>query len=153
MKAPCGREKNAARERSGAYQSREWIMRTFAPNATRTQPRVSSCLAPSSTLTSVTNHQARFVHSADDKLSRLVPFGEDALIEEEAILDSKRPAFVQNVHLIVTIFGREFASAEASRGAIEAGDLGSATDVRCLDIRRFPVSTSEVYRPAAPRHE
>ncbi len=80
-------------------------MRTFAPNATRTQPRVSSCLAPSSTLTSVTNHQARFVHSADDKLSRLVPFGEDALIEEEAILDSKRPAFVQNVHLIVTIFG------------------------------------------------
>jgi len=84
------------------------------------------------------------------KLSRLVPFGEDALVEERFILDSERPAYMEEIHLSVTAFDRDFASTEEAARAVETGDLGSATDARCLDIRCFLASTSQVYRPAAP---
>jgi hypothetical protein len=83
------------------------------------------------------------------KLSRLVPFGKDALIEEQIILDSERPAFMDEVHLLLTAFDRDFASLEEAIRAVDAGDLGAATEGFCLDIRRFPLSSSQVYRPAS----
>ncbi|MCZ7381171.1 MAG: hypothetical protein O8C64_06340 [Candidatus Methanoperedens sp.] len=83
------------------------------------------------------------------KLSRLVPFGKDALIEEQTILDSERPAFMDEVHLLLTAFDLDFASLEEAIRAVEAGDLGATTEGFCLDIRRFPLSSSQVYRPAS----
>ena len=84
------------------------------------------------------------------KLSRLVPFGKDALIEEQTILDSERPTFMDEIHLLITAFDRDFASIEETIRAIEAGDLGATTKGFCLDIRRFSIISSQVYRPAAP---
>ncbi|MCZ7385521.1 MAG: hypothetical protein O8C63_12355 [Candidatus Methanoperedens sp.] len=83
------------------------------------------------------------------KLSRLVPFGKDALIEEQTILDSERPAFMDEVHLLLTAFDLDFASLEEAIRAVEAGDLGATTEGFCLDIRRFPLSSSQVYRSAS----
>lgn len=85
------------------------------------------------------------------KLSRLVRFGEDALIEEQTILDSERSAYQDEIHLLLTAFDRDYTSLEETTRFVEAGDLGSATEGYCLDIRRFPMSNSHVYRPAAPR--
>jgi hypothetical protein len=85
------------------------------------------------------------------KLSRLVPYGEDALIEEQIVLDSERPAFMDEIHLLLTVFDQDFASLDEAKRAAETGDLGSATERRCLDIRRFSTNTSQVYRAAAPR--
>jgi hypothetical protein len=84
------------------------------------------------------------------RLSRLVPFGEDALIDEQAVLDSERPAFVDEIHLLVTPFERDFPALLDSRHAIVNGDLGSQSEWRCLDIRRFPMTTCKVFRPAVP---
>lgn len=88
------------------------------------------------------------VHRVEDivKLSRLVPFGKDALIEEQTILDSERPAFMDEIHLLLTAFDRDFASLEEAKRAVDAGDLGAATEGFCMDIRRFPMNSSQVYR-------
>lgn len=83
------------------------------------------------------------------KLSRLVPFGKDALIEEQTILDSEQPAFMNEIHLLLTAFDLDFASLEEAIRAVETGDLGATTEGFCLDIRRFPLSSSQVYRPAS----
>jgi hypothetical protein len=83
------------------------------------------------------------------KLSRLVQFGEDALIDERTLLDSERPAFMNEIYLLLTAFDRDFASLEETARAVEAGDLGSATEELCWNIRRFPISSSQVYRRAA----
>ena len=90
------------------------------------------------------------VYLVDDlvKLSRLVPFLNDTLIEEETLIDSERPAFMDEIHLLLTDFDRDFASIEEATHAIDVGDLGPATEGRCMDIRRFPTSDSLVYRPA-----
>ena len=82
------------------------------------------------------------------KLSRLVPFLHDTLIPEETLLDSERPAYMDEIHVLLTDFARDFASSKEATRAIEAGDLGPATEGRCMDIRRFPTSNSIVYRPA-----
>lgn len=82
------------------------------------------------------------------KLSRLVPFLRDTLIQEETLLDSERPAYMGEIHLLFTDFARDFASSEEATRAIEAGDLGPTTEGRCMDIRRFPTSNNLVYRPA-----
>ena len=90
------------------------------------------------------------VYLVDDlvKLSRLVPFLNDELIEEGTLSDSERPAFMDEIHLLLTDFDRDFASIEEATHAIEAGDLGPTTEGRCMDIRRFPTSNSQVYQPA-----
>ena len=85
------------------------------------------------------------------KLSRLVPFGKDALVEEQAILDSERPAFLGEIHLLLTEFDRHLASIEEGIQAVQAGDLGSATEGLCRGIRHFPTSNSQVYRWAWQR--
>lgn len=82
-------------------------------------------------------------------LSRLVPFGDDALVAERDIVDSERPAFKEEIHLLLLDFEREFASFEEATRAVDAGDLGAATEGRCLDIRRFPAAVSQVYRAGA----
>ena len=56
---------------------------------------------------------------------------------------------MDEIHLLLTDFDRDFALIEETTRAIEVGDLGSATEGRCMDIRRFPTSNSQVYRPAA----
>jgi hypothetical protein len=91
------------------------------------------------------------VYRVDDliKLSRLLPWGDAAVIEEGALLDSERPAFMDEIHLLLSVFDRSFASFEEGAHAIEAGDLGSATGGHCLDIRDFPTSSSQVHRSGA----
>ncbi len=83
------------------------------------------------------------------KLSRLMPFGKDALIEEQTILDSERPAFMNEIYLLITAFDRDFFSLEETTRAIEAGVLGAPTEGFCLNIRRFFITSSQVYRRAS----
>jgi hypothetical protein len=80
------------------------------------------------------------------KLKRLVPFEKDALVEEQAILDSERPAYMGEIHLLLTAVERDFASLEEARRALEAGDPGAGAEGLCLDIRSFPTSSTEVVR-------
>jgi hypothetical protein len=82
------------------------------------------------------------------KMSRLVPYGQDALIEEVTMLDSERPAYMGEVHLLLTAFDRELASPEEATQSIDAGNLGPSTGEVCMDIRSFPTSNSQVYRLA-----
>jgi hypothetical protein len=93
-------------------------------------------------------------HTADDsirvyavqdlvKLSRLVPFGEDALVDEQAILDSEQPAFKDDIYLLLTAYERDFGSLEEAAHAVRAGDVGPAMEAVCLNINRFPVSSNQ----------
>ncbi len=81
------------------------------------------------------------------KLSRLVPFLDDTLIQQEKLLDSERPAFMDEIHLLLTDFEGDFASFEETIRAIADGSLVSTIDGRCMNILRFPASNSKVYRP------
>lgn len=92
------------------------------------------------------------IYRVDDlvKLSRLVPWGDDAVIEEGTLLDSEPPRYGDEIYLLLTAFGRGYASLDEATQAVEAGTLGSGTAGQCLDIRRFPVADSRLYRlPAA----
>jgi hypothetical protein len=83
------------------------------------------------------------------KLSRLVPFGEDALVEEQAILDSERPAYKDEIYLLLTVYERGAASLVEAKRAVRRGDLGPATEGLCLNISHFPTSSSHVYQAVA----
>jgi hypothetical protein len=94
------------------------------------------------------------VYRVDDvvKLSRLVPFLNNTLIRQETLLDSERPAYMDEIHLLLTSFERDFASLEEATRAVETAGPGAATAGLCLEIRNFPNSNSQVYRPAGPKN-
>lgn len=71
------------------------------------------------------------------KLNRLVPFGQDALVEEQFILDSNRPAYMDEIHFLLTNVEREFASFEEATTALHRGEFALGTCC-CEDCRQFP---------------
>lgn len=83
------------------------------------------------------------------RLVRLVPFGDDELVDEDALLDSERATFQDEIFLLLTSFEREFASFTDGLRAAGTSDLGDGNEGLCRNIRDFPATDSRVYRPTA----
>jgi len=87
------------------------------------------------------------------QLNRLVPLKRDGvvtgLLEEAPLLDSVAPAYMGQIHLLVTAFGAEHSSSEEGLRAIASGALGQAVENVCLDVQRFPKASSLVQTPPA----
>ncbi len=81
------------------------------------------------------------------QLSRLVPFGQGDLdlIEEQAVVDSMRPAYSGEVYLLLTAFARSFASPEDAIRAVVEGDLGAQTEGLVWNVERFGEADTVVY--------
>jgi hypothetical protein len=82
-------------------------------------------------------------------LSRLVPlqFAQGIeLIEEKDMLDSKSPSRMGEIHLLLTLFDREFVTSNEAVEAIKSGTLGQSTPDVCLSISHFRRDTSKVYK-------
>jgi hypothetical protein len=79
------------------------------------------------------------------QLSRLVPFGQGDLIEEQAVVDSMRPAYSGEVYLLLTAFARSFASPEDAIRAVVEGDLGAQTEGLVRNVERFGEADTVVY--------
>ena len=74
--------------------------------------------------------------------------GDDQLVDESVTLDSERPAYADEVYLLLTMFDRDFPSFEEAVRAVDAGAAGAATPGWCLDIRDFPPTSTRAQRPA-----
>jgi hypothetical protein len=97
-----------------------------------------------------TGDDGRFrVSRVDDlvALRRLVPLDADTVFEEGSVLDSRAPAYLDEIYLLLTEFGRDHGSADDAREAIAAGALGPGIDGRIRAVRAISAAVTEVVRP------
>jgi hypothetical protein len=83
-------------------------------------------------------------------LSRLIPLegqGPLELIEERHAVDSMRPAYLDEIHLLVIEYDPVFPSAEAAAAAVGTADLGSGRSGACIPATDFPADSTHLVRP------
>jgi|SRR6266567_1339838 len=81
-------------------------------------------------------------------LSRLVPLRFPTrveLIEEKNTVDSRKPAYFDEIHVLLTAFGREYATYSEAVESIKANALGQGYPGLCLRLTEFPKAESGVY--------
>lgn len=128
----------------------------MTPPSTRTPVAVSAISYPAHAPRCVSGDY--LLHREDDgrvrvyrvenlvQLSRMVPFGQGDLIEEQAVVDSRRPAFSGEVHVLLTAFSRTFATSEEAVSAVSEGNLGVQTEGLIRNIERFAERDTVVHR-------
>ncbi|GAA2624047.1 hypothetical protein [Paractinoplanes durhamensis] len=80
------------------------------------------------------------------RLVRLLPVGDDRLVDEDVALDSVRPAYAGQVHLLLVQLGGEFAS-PAEAAAVDLAGAVAEPIPRCVRLDGLAAVTL-AHRPA-----
>jgi len=84
-------------------------------------------------------------------LERLLPLGprdSASLVPQGDLLDSAPPAYLDEVHLLVTVFDDVFSTAEEAAAAVEAGRLGGVQAPACVPAGRYTPANARIHQRA-----